>query len=94
MLDGWTDTPCSWRLVSWTTDGKARPSPSPVRLDRHAAAEVTEYKSPTALVWLLGRICCTGTRRTHDPVHALQEDQINAVPLSAYGKSYRRHPAW
>ena len=24
-------------------------------------AGVTEYKSPTALVWILGRIYCTGT---------------------------------
>jgi hypothetical protein len=46
-----------------------------------------EYKSPTSLVWLLGRIYCTGTPEDYQAVHELQ-DQIRLVPLSAYGKSY------
>jgi hypothetical protein len=48
-------------------------------------AGVTEYKSATGLVWLLGRIYCTGTPEDYKAVHALQ-DQMSAVPLSAYGK--------
>src|SRR5215471_10847880 len=48
---------------------------------------VTEYKSPTAMVWVLGRIYCTGTPEDYKAVHALQ-DQVTAVPLSAYGKKY------
>ena len=48
---------------------------------------VTEYKSPTNLVWVLGRIYCTGTPEDYKAVHALQ-DQVSAVPLSAYGKPY------
>jgi hypothetical protein len=48
---------------------------------------VTEYKSPTSLVWLIGRIYCTGTPEDYAAVHALQ-DQIKLVPLSAYGKPY------
>lgn len=48
---------------------------------------VTEYKSPTAMVWLLGRIYCTGTPEDYAAVHALQ-DKISLVPLSAYGKPY------
>jgi hypothetical protein len=48
-------------------------------------AGVVEYKSPTAVVWLLGRIYCTGTPEDYKAVHALQ-DQISVVPLSAYGK--------
>jgi hypothetical protein len=48
---------------------------------------VKEYKSPTAMVWLLGRIYCTGTPEDYAAVHALQ-DQIGLAPLSAYGKSY------
>jgi hypothetical protein len=51
-------------------------------------AEVKEYKSPTAIVWLLGRIYSTGTPEDYKAVHALQ-DQMVAVPLSAYGKSYK-----
>jgi hypothetical protein len=48
---------------------------------------VKEYKSPTSIVWLLGRIYCTGTPEDYAAVHALQ-DQCALVPLSAYGKPY------
>lgn len=48
---------------------------------------VTEYKSPTGIVWILGRIYCTGTPEDYKEVHALQ-DQVSVVPLSAYGKPY------
>ena len=48
-------------------------------------AGVTEYKAGTGIVWLLGRIYCTGTPEDYKTVHALQ-DQMRAVPLSAYGK--------
>lgn len=50
-------------------------------------AGVTEYKSPTAIVWLLGRIYCTGTPQDYAAVHAMQ-DEISLVPLSSYGKPY------
>jgi hypothetical protein len=50
-------------------------------------AGVTEYKSPTNMVWTLGRIYCTGTPADYKAVHALQ-DQFKLVPLSAYGKPY------
>lgn len=50
-------------------------------------AGVTEYKSPTSLVWLLGRIYCTGTKEDYAAVHALQ-DQCKLYPLSAWGKEY------
>jgi hypothetical protein len=46
-----------------------------------------EYKAPTSLVWLLGRIYCTGTPEDYAAVHALQ-DQVKLVPLSSYGKEY------
>jgi hypothetical protein len=48
---------------------------------------VTEYKSPTGMVWLLGRIYCTGTPEDYAKVHALQ-DKFTLVPLSSYGKPY------
>ncbi len=50
-------------------------------------AGIKEYKSPTNIVWLLGRIYCTGTPEDYAEVHALQ-DQVKLVPLSAYGKPY------
>jgi hypothetical protein len=48
---------------------------------------MTGLRSPTSLVWLLGRIYCTGTPADYKAMHALQ-DQFKIVPLSAYGKSY------
>ena len=48
---------------------------------------VTEYKSPTSVVWVLGRIYCTGTPEDYAKVHALQ-DKFSVVPLGSYGKQY------
>jgi len=53
---------------------------------------VKEYKSPTSLVWLLGRIYCTGTPEDYAAVHKLQ-DEISVVPLSSYGKPYTPPPS-
>ncbi|MDR6757787.1 hypothetical protein J2Y48_003084 [Mycoplana sp. BE70] len=52
---------------------------------------VTEYKSPTSLVWILGRIYCTGTPEDYKAVHAVQ-DECKLVPLSAYGKEWTPPP--
>ncbi|MFN8054440.1 MULTISPECIES: DUF1254 domain-containing protein [unclassified Gordonia (in: high G+C Gram-positive bacteria)] len=48
---------------------------------------VKEYKSPTSMVWLLGRIYCTGTPEDYAAVHKMQ-DEIKLTPLSSYGKPY------
>jgi hypothetical protein len=55
-------------------------------------AGVTEYKSATNMIWLLGRIYCTGTPDDYKAVHAIQ-DQMTAVPLSAYGGGAYAAPA-
>jgi hypothetical protein len=52
---------------------------------------VTRVASPTAMVWILGRIYCTGTPEDYQAVHALQ-DRFTVVPLSAYGKPYTPPP--
>jgi hypothetical protein len=49
--------------------------------------DVTEVKSPTGMVWVLGRVYCTGTPEDYKAVHALQ-DKFAVVPLSSYGKPY------
>ena len=54
-------------------------------------AGITEYKSPTSIVWILGRIYCTGTPEDYKAVHALQ-DQVSAVPLSSWGRPYTPPP--
>jgi hypothetical protein len=48
---------------------------------------VKELKSPTSMVWILGRTYCTGTPEDYQAVHSIQ-DKYTLVPLSAYGKDY------
>ena len=48
---------------------------------------VTEYKSPTSMVWILGRTYCNGNPLDYTAVHAMQ-DRYSLVPLSSYGKPY------
>ena len=48
---------------------------------------VTQYKSPTSIVWLLGRIYCTGTPEDYAAVHKIQ-DEVKLYPLSAWGKEW------
>ncbi len=90
MLDGWTTvfadpgkrtTGTGAQKFAITGPGWTGPLP----------AGVKEYKSPTGIVWLLGRLYCTGTPEDYKAVHALQ-DKMTVVPLSAYGKSYAPTP--
>ncbi|MEZ0170681.1 DUF1254 domain-containing protein [Microvirga sp. TS319] len=48
---------------------------------------VQEIRSPTDMVWFIGRIYSSGTPEDYKAVWAIQ-DQIGLVPLSAYGKPY------
>jgi hypothetical protein len=52
---------------------------------------VKQYKSPTSIVWLLGRIYCTGTPEDYAAVHKIQ-DEVKLYPLSAYGKEWTPPP--
>jgi hypothetical protein len=54
-------------------------------------AGVKEYRSPTNLVWIIGRIYCNGTPADYDKVHHVH-DQIALVPLSQYGHPYQPPP--
>jgi hypothetical protein len=48
---------------------------------------MVQLKSPTNIVWMLGRIYCTGTPEDYAAVHALQ-DAFKLFPLSALGTDY------
>jgi len=87
MLDGWTNV---FQVPGTRTTGtKAQTyAITGPGWSGTLPAGVTEYKSPTGLVWILGRIYCTGTPEDYKAVHALQ-DQVSVVPLSAYGKPYK-----
>ena len=86
MLDGWTDV---FQVPGKRTTGTGAQKyaiTGPGWKGRLPAG-VKEYKSPTAIVWLLGRIYCTGTPEDYAAVHRLQ-DEISIVPLSFYGQPY------
>jgi hypothetical protein len=53
--------------------------------------DVTQVKSATGLVWILGRVYCTGTPEDYKAVHALQ-DKFTLAPLSSYGKPFTPPP--
>lgn len=48
---------------------------------------VKQLKSPTSMVWLLGRTYCSGTPDDYKACHAIM-DKYQLMPLSAYGKPY------
>lgn len=90
MLDGWTDV--------FQDPGKRTTGTGPQKYAITGPGwtgtlpdGVTEYKSPTSLVWILGRIYCTGTPEDYDAVHKMQDD-ISVVPLSSYGQTYTPPP--
>jgi len=90
MLDGWTDV---FEVPGKrTTGGKAQKyAITGPGWSGTIPAGLTEYKSPTGLVWIIGRIYCTGTPDDYARVHALQ-DKFTLVPLSSYGKPYTPLP--
>jgi len=90
MLDGWTDV--------FQVPGKRTTGTGPQKYAITGPGwkgtlpdGVKEYKSPTSLVWILGRIYCTGTPEDYTAVHKMQ-DAISLVPLSSYGKPYTPPP--
>ncbi len=91
MLDGWTNV---FQSPGTRTTGNKAQKYAIVGPGWSGALpkDVTEYKSPSGLVWILGRIYCTGTPEDYAKVHALQ-DKFSVVPLSSYGKPYTPPPA-
>jgi hypothetical protein len=90
MLDGWTDV--------FQDPGKRTTGTGPQKYAITGPGwsgtlpdGVIEYKSPTSMVWILGRIYCTGTPEDYDVAHKMQED-ISVVPLSIYGQPYTPPP--
>ena len=97
MLDGWTTV---FQVPGKRTTGTLAHKFLIVGPDWQGTAPpgLTQYRSPTGLVWILGRIYCTGTKADYAATHALQA-KLSLVPLSAYGKTYQPpahavNPAW
>lgn len=90
MLDGWTEVFAAPGKRTTGTGAQTYAITGPGWKGKLPAG-MKQYKAPTAMVWLLGRIYCTGTAEDYAAVHKLQ-DQISIVPLSAYGKPYTPPP--
>ena len=90
MLSGWTDV---FQVPGKRTTGtKAQPyAITGPNWKGTLPPGLTEYKSPTGMVWIIGRTYCTGSPADYKAVHKLQ-DEYKLVPLSAYGKPYAPPP--
>ena len=86
MLDGWTNV---FQVPGKRTTGTAAQTYAITSSTWSGMLPdgIKQFKSPTNIVWLLGRIYCTGTPEDYAAVHKLQ-DECKLVPLSAYGKPY------
>jgi hypothetical protein len=90
MLDGWTDV---FQVPGKRTTGTKAQTYAITGPGWKGTLPkgVVRYDSPTSMVWILGRIYCTGTPEDYTAVHAMQ-DAITLVPLSSYGKQYTPPP--
>ena len=86
MLSGWTDVFAvpGKRTTGTGTQTYAITGPG---WKGTLPAGVKELKSPTNMVWILGRTYCTGTPEDYQACHAIM-DQYKLTPLSAYSKPY------
>src|ERR1700756_1911174 len=86
MLDGWTDV---FQVPGKRTTGTGAQTYAITGPNWSGTlpAGVKQYKAPTDMVWILGRIYCSGTPADYKAVHEMQ-NKISLVPLSSYGKPY------
>ncbi|HEV7283466.1 MAG TPA: DUF1254 domain-containing protein [Kaistia sp.] len=86
MLDGWTNV---FQVPGSRTTGEGAKTVAITGPGWSGTLPegVVEYKSPTNIVWLLGRIYCEGTPEDYAAVHKLQ-DACKLQPLSTWGKTY------
>ncbi|HEX5327737.1 MAG TPA: DUF1254 domain-containing protein [Acetobacteraceae bacterium] len=86
MLDGWTNV---FADPGTRTTGTMAGDFAIVGPGWHGELPpgIEELRSPTNMVWILGRTYCTGTAEDYAAVHAIQ-DQYKLTPFSAWGKPY------
>ncbi|MFO0800014.1 MAG: DUF1254 domain-containing protein [Gemmataceae bacterium] len=86
MLDGWTNV---FEVPGTRTTGNKAQAYAITGPGWKGTvpAGLKELKSPTNLVWILGRTYCTGTAEDYKACHAVM-DRYDLRPLSAFGKAY------
>jgi hypothetical protein len=90
MLDGWTNVIADPGTRTSGTQPQKYLLTGP-SFHGEVPAGLTEIKSPTAMLWILGRTYSSGTPADYKQVHALQ-DKYKLTPLSAYAKSGKFAP--
>jgi len=87
MLDGWTNV---FEVPGTRTTGSKSQTYAITgpRWKGTLPEGVKELKSPTDMVWILGRTYSSGTPDDYRACHAVM-DKYDIRPLSAYGKSYQ-----
>ena len=98
MLSGWTDVFADPGKRTTGTDAADFAITGPGWKGTLPKGIKAEYKSPTSMVWVLGRTYSTGTPADYAEVNAIQA-QYKLTPLSAWGKPYTPpkgevNPAW
>jgi hypothetical protein len=84
MLDGWSEV---FQAPGTRTTG-GKPQTYVVtgpKWKGELPAGMSEYKSATNMVWIIGRTYTTGTAQDYEKVHAFQ-DKLSLRPLSTYGR--------
>jgi len=85
MLNYWTDVFASPGSRT-TGTGAGNFAITGPKWSGNLPADITELKSPSRWVWIVGRIACAGSA-DYENVWKLQ-DQLKLTPLSAWGTSY------
>jgi len=85
MMDAWTNVFASPGKRTTGTDANDFAITGPF-WEGMLPEGVTELKSPTEMVWIIGRTQTNGIE-DYDTVHAIQ-DEYSLTPLSSFGKSY------
>ena len=98
MLSGYTDVFADPGKRTTGTDAADFAITGPGWTGTLPAGIKAEYKSPTSIVWVLGRTYSTGTPADYAAVNAIQA-KYKLTPLSAWGKPYTPppgevNPAW
>jgi hypothetical protein len=86
MLDGWTDVFEAPGTRTTGTKAQTYAITGP-NWKGELPKGVTQFKSATNMVWIIGRTYSSGTEQDYAKVHSFQ-DKLSLVPLSAYGKDY------
>lgn len=86
MLSGWTDV---FEVPGKRTTGTKAQTYAIIgpNWKGQLPEGLKELRSPTDMVWILGRTYCTGTPEDYKACHAIM-DKYQLAPLSAYGKPY------